>query len=378
MIIHQNRAYLAILKTQTSVLSVRESYEELKELAESALMKIVGSCQGNVLHPSPRYFVHEGKLTEILEGAKKSAANVVVFNVDLSPAQASNIEKILKIKIVDRTGLILQIFSRRAKTNAGKLQVELARLNYLLPRLKGLGTVMSRLGGGVGTRGPGEQELEWDRRKIRRRIERVKEDLKKVRSHRQLLRSSRKRKNLLAAAIVGYTNAGKSTLLNSLTGAGTYVEDKLFATLDPLTRVLPLGSDYKLLLIDTVGFIRDLPHTLVEAFHATLEEVSEADFLIHALDVSNPHASFSKAACESVLKEIGALEKPTILALNKADLLEPDQQGIVHSLWPSGVMISAKNGDGLKDLLADIEYNVRNMQTMVAVGNNYSNNGGGA
>ncbi len=377
MISRQNQAYLVILKTKTTgSFSVRECYEELKELAESALMRIVGTCQGQVISPSPGYFIREGKLAEIMGDAGQCGANVVVFNVDLSPSQAANIEKLMKLKVIDRTGLILRIFSRRAQTKAGKLQVELARLNYLLPRLKGLGTVLSRLGGGVGTRGPGEPELEWDRRKIRRRIEHITGELKKVRRHRELLRSGRRKKNLTTVAIVGYTNAGKSTLFNALTGAGTYVEDKLFATLDPLTRTVSVGSDDHVLLIDTVGFIRDLPHMLVDAFHATLEEVTEADFLIHVVDVSHSAAASWKAACEQVLKELGAFEKPTILVLNKADLLDGYQTQVVRGLWPRGIRISAKQEDGLHDLLSEIKYHLQCMKADAGAALNRVNNGG--
>ena len=232
--------------------------------------------------------------------------------------------------------------------------MELAQLHYALPRLAGLGGVMSRLGGGIGGRGPGEQELERDRRKIRLRIQRVKEELQRVEKHRHLIRSSRKRKNFVAVAIIGYTNAGKSTLLNALTGAESRVEDKMFATLDPLARLESAPNGRRVLFVDTVGFLKNLPHTLIESFHATLEEVSEADFLVHVLDVSNPKAAELKSAVEKVLKDIHAGDKSVLLALNKADLLDESQKKRVRSLWPEGLLVSAKEGWGLESLRAQV------------------------
>lgn len=334
---------------------LEESCREMQELAGSALVQVVGSILARVNHPSPSHFIREGKLQEVMIEAQKAGANCLLFNVDLSPVQSRNIEKSVKIPALDRTGLILDIFGRRAKSNEGQLQVELARLNYMLPRIGGLGGVMSRLGGGIGTRGPGEQELEHDRRKIRGRIERVKEELKKVHKHRELLRAGRKRKNFLSVAIVGYTNAGKSTLLNALTGAETYVEDKMFATLDPKTRVRNLAGRRDVLFIDTVGFLRDLPHGLVESFHATLEEVTEADLLIHVMDISHPRAGEFYRTVQEVLKEIGSLEKPSILALNKADLLDDLARSLIHHQWPQSIVISAKDGFGMKPLLEKID-----------------------
>ncbi len=350
------KAFLVILQTHKKSDSfLEESLAEMKELASSAGVKVVGELQAFIPNPSPSHLVREGKLMEIAQQAKSAGANVLYFNRDLSPVQARNIEKDIKFKSVDRTGLILDIFAKRAKSNEGKLQVELARLNYLLPRIGGLGTVLSRLGGGIGTRGPGEQELEWDRRKIRRRIESVKDDLEKVGKHRKLLRMNRKKHNYISTAIVGYTNAGKSTLLNALTGAGAYVADQLFATLDPKTRLQTINGRRDVLFIDTVGFIRDLPHDLVEAFHATLEEVVEADFLIHVLDASSPQMGELKLSVEKVLEEIGAAGKPTLLALNKADLLSPEERKRVQDHYPEGILISAKKGQGLHSLLALLE-----------------------
>jgi GTPase len=350
------KAFLVILQIHhTSKHLLEESLAEMKELVSSCGVKVSGSLIANLPNPSPSHLVREGKLKEIALQAKAAGANTLYFNLDLTPAQARNIEKDIKFKTIDRTGLILDIFGRRAKSNEGKLQVELARLNYLLPRIGGLGTVLSRLGGGVGTRGPGEQELEWDRRKLRRRMESVKDQLDKVEKHRELLRSGRKKKNYVTAAIVGYTNAGKSTLLNALTGSETYVANKLFATLDPKTRLQNINGRRDVLFIDTVGFIRDLPHSLVKAFHATLEEVVETDLLLHVIDASSPHAAAQKTAVEKVLHELKAHEKPMILALNKADLMNEDDRRRVQDQWPEGILISAKDGQGMHSLLLMLE-----------------------
>ncbi len=351
----QNKAFLVIVQTgQKPKDFLQESLQEMTELLSAAAVRLLGSAHANVPHPSPSHFLREGKLEEVAERAKTTGANVLVLNIDLSPGQASNIQRFVKIPVLDRTGLILDIFGRRAQSKEGKLQVELAQLNYALPRLGGLGIVMSRLGGGIGGRGPGEQELERDRRKVRARIQRVKEDLEKVKKHRQLIRDGRKKKNFISVALVGYTNAGKSTLLNALTGANAYVEDKMFATLDPVARVQSVNGRENVLFVDTVGFLKDLPHTLVESFHATLEEVVEADVLIHVLDVSNPKAEAFKQAVEKVLAEIQASEKNIILALNKADLLDDERRKYCQAQWPEGVLVSAKNKLGLHGLLAKL------------------------
>lgn len=352
MIKSGRKAFLVVIQTtQASPAYLEESLAEMRELADSAGREVIGSMQAHVPHPSASTFLREGKLNELKIETVKTGAETVIFNLDLTPGQARNIEGFLKIRVMDRNGLILEIFARRAKSSEGKLQVELARLNYILPRLGGLGTVLSRLGGGIGTRGPGETELEWDRRKIRRRIESVKDQLKKVAKHRDLLRAGRRKRNFTSVAIVGYTNAGKSTLFNALTGADAYVEDKLFATLETKTRVQTINGRHDLLFIDTVGFIKQLPHSLIEAFHATLEEVTEADILIHVLDVSHPNAESCRLAVLQVLKEIKASEKPFILALNKTDLLNENEKKRVRETWPEGVLISAKAGAGFEDLM---------------------------
>lgn len=332
-----------------------ERLDEMSELSTSALIRPVGAMQVNLNDPSPSHFLRSGKLEEVRDEAKRAGANVLIFDRELSPGQNGNIEKFTGLSVMDRTALILDIFGRRAKSKEGKLQVELAQLNYALPRIGGLGGVMSRTGGGIGTRGPGEQELEKDKRKIRLRIKQVKDELERVKKHRQLIREGRKKKNFFTVALVGYTNAGKSTLLNSLTGADSYVEDKLFATLDPVTRVENLNGRRDVLFVDTVGFLRELPHTLVEAFHATLEEVNHADVLVHVLDASSAQTGELKAAVDTVLKEMEVEGKPVILALNKADLLDDEGKKYVQAEWPDGVLISARGKLGLQSLVAKIE-----------------------
>ena len=258
------------------------------------------------------------------------------------------------VRIVDRTGLILDIFARRAVSSDGKLQVELAQMQYLLPRLVGQGVIMSRLGGGIGTRGPGEQKLEVDRRKIRRRIEYIQEQLEKLRTHRAQIRMGRRQKGLKQVAIVGYTNAGKSTLLNALTGADAYVENRLFATLDPKTRIYNDGIEPSILFTDTVGFIRDLPHGLVKAFHATLEEALDADLILVLVDAASEHAIQHKNVVDEVLKELGAEAKKKILALNKTDLLGEAEKARIRDVFPDAVLISAAQKQGIKDLIVRV------------------------
>jgi GTP-binding protein HflX len=271
--------------------------------------------------PSAATLIGQGKLDEIAAMAAALKANLVVFDHDLTPTQQRNLEAKLDMKVIDRTQLILDIFAARARTREGRMQVELAQLNYLLPRLTGQGTSLSRLGGGIGTRGPGETKLETDRRRIAKRIKKIEEDLEQVRSGRGLHRSKRRSVPLGTLAMVGYTNAGKSTLFNRLTNASVLADAKMFATLDPTVRGLTLPSRRKVLLSDTVGFIRNLPTTLVKAFRATLEEVREAALLLHVVDVSSPQAGAHTAHVLKVLSEIDATDMPQLLVLNKADLL---------------------------------------------------------
>lgn len=334
---------------------MRESYEEMKELTLSAGGEVAAAVEVKLEKPSPSHYIREGKLGEIRQKMENQKVALLLFNVDLTPGQARNIEEAVGVRAVDRTGLILDIFSRRAQSREGKLQVEVAQLNYLLPRLVGHGTLLSRLGGGIGTRGPGEQKLEVDRRRLRERISRLKGELMKLERHRALVRKGRKRKDFAVVALVGYTNAGKSTLLNALTGAKAFVEDKLFATLDPMTRMGSKNGRHEILFTDTVGFLRDLPHGLIEAFRSTLEEVTEADCLIHVLDISHPYAEEQKATVEKTLEEIGAREKPVLLALNKCDLLTAEEMGSLTQAYEGAVSISALKGTGLEALRSRLE-----------------------
>jgi GTP-binding protein HflX len=286
-------------------------------------------------------------------------ADAIIFDDELAPAQGRNLEDLAgvnplapnQLKIIDRTGLILDVFSQHAHSAEGKLQVELAQLNYNLPRLRGWGDVMSRLGGGIGTRGPGETKLEVDRRRIRRRLAKLRRDLDDIERTRQLKRRQRVRSGVAQISLVGYTNSGKSTLLNALTGAGVLVEDRLFSTLDPTARRLELPGGRHAVLTDTVGFVRKLPHTLVEAFHATLEETNSSDLLLHVVDAAQADPSDQIDAVTSVLSEIGARNIPSLLALNKRDLVSDTDAAGLSARYPEAVFISALRGEGLEELL---------------------------
>ncbi len=334
---------------------LHEEVEEMHELIRSAGGAIIENLVAPIEKPSPSHYIHAGKVEEFREKRFKSKAGLAIFNIDLSPAQSRNLEEVGGTRIVDRTGLILDIFARRAQSKEGRLQVELAQLSYLLPRLVGEGVLLSRLGGGIGTRGPGEQKLEINRRKIRNRISKIKDELEKVERHRELLRKSRKRKDFFSIAIVGYTNVGKSSLLNALTGASAVVENKLFATLDPTTRFFYTAGSKKVLLTDTVGFLNHLPHHLIEAFKSTLEEVTQADALIHVLDISSPAAESHYRAVNQLLEQLGAFDKPTVLALNKVDLLTPDEFTRKTEKFPDGIPISVKTKQNFKELIHQAE-----------------------
>lgn len=351
----RDKVCLVIIKTGARDLpDLRDVLEEMTELTESAQGIVVASLAASVPHPSPSHFIRGGKIAELREEIAKTGANVLIFSVDLTPVQARNLETECGARVVDRTGLILDIFARRAVSSDGKLQVELAQMQYLLPRLVGQGVIMSRLGGGIGTRGPGEQKLEVDRRKIRKRIGYIQEQLEKLRTHRAQLRQGRRQKGLRQVAIVGYTNAGKSTLLNALTGADAYVENRLFATLDPKTRIYEDGSGPPVLFTDTVGFIRDLPHGLVKAFHATLEEVLDADLILILVDAGGEHAAQHKRVVDEVLNELGAEAKPKLFALNKIDLLGPAEKSRIQGVFPEAVLISAVQKQGIQELIARV------------------------
>jgi len=300
---------------------VAVSIDELAQLANTAGAEVVGKLTQRLPMPSATHYLGKGKLAELLALKDTTNYSVVIFDDELSPLQQRNLEEALQVKVIDRAALILDIFAKRARTREGQLQVELAQHQYLLPRLVGQWSHLERLGGGIGTRGPGESQLETDRRLIQRRINRLKAQIEEVRKHRMLYRQQRKRSGIPIVAIVGYTNAGKSTLLNALSRADVFVEDKLFATLDPTTRRLTLPDKSVVLVTDTVGFIRKLPPTIVTAFRATLEELEEASLLLHVADLASHNAPEQCQAVEDILVDLNLMDKPRITALNKIDLL---------------------------------------------------------
>jgi GTP-binding protein HflX len=304
--------------------------------------------------PDPATLLGRGKVNEVRAQARATRADLVMFDHDLSPTQLRNLEQALDLKVIDRTQIILDIFARRARSREGQLQVELAQLNYLLPRLSGHGTLLSRLGGGIGTRGPGEQQLEYDRRRIRSRIRHLKEGIERVRAQRALHRSHRRDQNFRTVALVGYTNAGKSTLFNALTSAAVVTSPRLFATLDPTVRALPLASHLPVLLSDTVGFIRKLPPHLVVAFRATLEELAGSSLLLHVTDASDAQRDAQDAAVEALLEELGVATTPRLHVWNKIDLLEPGEQRRLE-VGPRSVCVSAQTGEGLELLRQRID-----------------------
>lgn len=334
--------------------------EELDRLADTAGAVVVRSLVQKRDRPDAATFLGRGKAAELTEICREEAVDLVVVDREITPAQARNLEDIAGVRVIDRTQLILDIFARRARTKEGKLQVELAQLEYMLPRLTGRGVELSRLGGGIGTRGPGETKLEVDRRRINRRIFNLKRELEEVKRHRGILRRGRKAVPLPLLVLVGYTNAGKSTLLKKLTGADIFVEDKLFATLDPTTRQVKLPNNETVLITDTVGFIQNLPHHLVAAFRATLEEVVEADLLLHVVDSAHPNLDAQMEAVSKVLNSLGAAEKPVIVVYNKADLCpEPGRDDSVclpacrgrAGFESPAAAISALSGQGVGELL---------------------------
>jgi len=335
--------------------TTEDSLEELANLTKTAGGRVVAKVVQTREGVDSTFYVGKGKAAEIANLVKELGADLVIFDDDLTPSQQRNLEEIMEVKVLDRTQLILDIFAQRARSSEGKIQVELAQLTYLLPRLRGKGIILSRLGGGIGTRGPGETKLEVDRRRIKERIGRLKEKLKEIEQQRDILRRKRKRNSWRVVAIIGYTNAGKSTLLNALTNAQVKVDDKLFATLDPITRKLTLPNQESILLTDTVGFINKLPHHLIAAFRATLREIEEADLLINVLDASHSKLEEENRATYSVLKELKVDDKPVINVLNKIDLVKNGYRlSRLRRNLDADAAISALYGDSLDALLDKI------------------------
>ncbi len=341
-----------LVSVDTGEFDAEVSIDELEELARTAGAVVLGKIIQKKERPEAATFVGAGKLAEIIAFCSANDIDLLIFDSELTPSQQRNLEKFTGVRVIDRTMLILDIFAARARTGEGKLQVELAQLKYSLPRLMGQGLSLSRLGGGIGTRGPGESKLESDRRHINRRIQKLEEQLRELEKRRDLLRKRRKKDGVQTVAIVGYTNAGKSTLMNALTEAGVLAEDKLFATLDPTSRALTLPDGRKVMLVDTVGLIRRLPHKLVEAFKSTLEEAAQASVILNVCDASDEHCSEHLDVTKKLLDELGCAGTPVISVMNKCDLV-----GNIYSMPTFGktVLISALNERGFDGLLSAIE-----------------------
>ncbi len=340
-----------LVSVDTGEFDAEASIDELEELAYTAGAEVVGKVIQKKEAPEKATFVGVGKLAEIIAFCHSNEVDLLIFDSELSPSQQRNLEKLTSVRVIDRTMLILDIFAMRARTSEGKLQVELAQLKYQLPRLAGQGTALSRLGGGIGTRGPGETKLESDKRHIRRRIQKLQEELEQLEKRRNQMRRRREKDGVQTVAIVGYTNAGKSTLMNALTDAGVLAENKLFATLDPTSRGLILPDGRQVMLVDTVGLIRRLPHKLVEAFKSTLEEAAQATVILNVCDASDEHSAEHLEVTKNLLEELGCTGKPIISVMNKCDLV-----GDIYSMPTFGktVMISALEGKGFDDLLSAI------------------------
>jgi GTP-binding protein HflX len=350
------RKGIIVAITQAFDYKTKESVEELELLCKTLDIEILDTIIQRREKPDPATYVGSGKLEKIKNFCEEHQIDVVIFDDEITPIQQRNIENVLSVPILDRTQVILEIFSRHATTHEGKLQVEMAKLIYELPRLRGKGLYLSNPGAGIGTRGPGETALELDKRKVKQRISTLKKELAKLKLNRENARKSRLESGYYLVSIVGYTNAGKSTLLSSISGEkDIFVSDKLFSTLNPTIRKVKLPSGRSCLVGDTVGFISKLPHTLVEAFHSTLEEILYSDLLLLVVDISDPFYKDKIRASYSVLEEIGAHEKPTILVFNKIDVLPGDKLELIRYEYPNGVFISAKQGKGLDGLFSKME-----------------------
>ena len=353
---HERALLIGLEKQGVSKWDLQDSLEELAELANSAGAEVVDTVTQKLQKPTAPYYIGKGKAEAIKHSFQDREITSVIFDDELSPAQGRNLENLLARKVLDRTQLILDIFAQRARSREGRLQIELAQLQYLLPRLTRMWDHLSRQTGGIGTRGPGETQLEVDRRRVQERIARLERELEAVRKTRAVQRQGRKRHQWPVAAVVGYTNAGKSTLLNLLTGADVVAENRLFATLDPTTRSFVLPNKQRVLLTDTVGFLRKLPHTLIESFKATLEEVSEADLLIHIADLSHPRVDDQMEAVEGVIKELDAFGKQTLIVFNKIDKLQNRELAETYvKRFPGSVAISARTGEGVNQLVQALQ-----------------------
>jgi GTP-binding protein HflX len=338
----------------------KDSSRELGELAKSAGAKAVSELTFTMKAPQSRMFMGPGQADEIRREAERVEADVVILNRDISGTQQRNLEELVGCKTIDRTQLILDIFASRARSNEGKVQVELAQLTYLMPRLAGKGIYLTRQGGGIGTRGPGEQKIETDRRRLRDKIVFLKGQLAQMETRRESYRERRREHDLPVVALVGYTNAGKSTLFNALTGSGVIAKDQLFSTLDSTVRAFELpGAPQRVMLVDTVGFLHLLPHHLIDAFKATLEEVMSADLLVHVVDISDPNAITLERSVKSILEEMGASEKTLLTVLNKSDRLTADERTALKATWSGGIWVSAATGDGFAALGKKIAGNLK-------------------